>query len=144
MDIINYHSNWAFATLLSVLIAIISAFTGVLTKRKFGIIDRKFTMYALIAVYFQLFLGVLSYTMSGITKGVMNNFGTVIKDATLRLFSVEHPLVSVIVVVFITIGYFKVNKASEDKTKFNKIIIFYSIGLLLMLSRIPWRYWIQY
>ena len=67
--------------------------------------------------------------------------GDVMKDAMLRLFAVEHPLIMIIAVVLITIGYSKHKKKEEAKAKFKTLSIFYTIALLLILSRIPWGNW---
>jgi len=59
-----------------------------------------------------------------------------------RLLAVEHPFVNILALVFITIGWSKHKKLMEAHKKFKTIGIFYAIGLLLLLSRIPWNQWI--
>jgi|LGVD01.1.fsa_nt_gb hypothetical protein len=144
MDFIEYHSNWGLAVLLLILIAIVSSIIGVISKKSFGIMDRKFSLYALIAVHIQILFGVVSYMQSQITLSAMQDFGGAMKDASIRLFAVEHPLMMFIGAILITIGFSKAKNANEDKVKFKKILIFYSIGLLFILSRIPWSQWGQH
>jgi hypothetical protein len=67
--------------------------------------------------------------------------GTVMKDSVLRLNAVEHPMVMILVVVFVTIGYSKHKKKLVSTPKFKTLAIFYTIALVLMLSRIPWDAW---
>jgi hypothetical protein len=63
------------------------------------------------------------------------------EDAALRLTSLEHPLVNIIAIVLITIGWSKHKKATTSETKFKALYMPYIIALLLVLSRIPWNLW---
>ncbi len=67
--------------------------------------------------------------------------GGVMKDAAQRLYLVEHPLINIIAVALITIGYSKHKKKLTSTPKFKTITIFYGIALVLFLSRIPWNVW---
>ncbi|MEX2350563.1 MAG: hypothetical protein WD554_06760, partial [Flavobacteriaceae bacterium] len=60
----------------------------------------------------------------------------------LRLYAVEHPLIMIIAVVLITIGYSKHKKQLTSKGKFKMLAIFYTIAFILILSRIPWHHWL--
>jgi hypothetical protein len=43
-------------------------------------------------------------------------------------------------IALITIGHIKAKKASTDSAKFQSIFIFFLIGLVLIVSRIPWPF----
>ena len=144
MDTLSLHSSWGLTTLILIALAILSSIIGLKSNKDLVIMQRKFSLYALIAVHIQVILGVISYTISPHTVTAMSNFGTAMKDSLLRLFAVEHPLMMVIGAVLITIGYTKAKKAIDAKVKYKKILVFYSIGLLLFLSRIPWTQWGQH
>jgi hypothetical protein len=107
------------------------------SKKEFTSKDKKIALFALIGTHTQLLIGFILYFVSPLGLAV---FGQM-KDATLRLTAVEHPLVNIIAIVFITIGWSKHKKATLNETKFKSITIFYGIGLLLILSRIPWSLW---
>ena len=66
-----------------------------------------------------------------------------VKDAVNRLYLIEHPLVNIIVVVLITIGYSKHKKKLTSTPKLKTIAIFYTIALVLLISRIPWSAWLS-
>ena len=70
-----------------------------------------------------------------------SGMGTVMKDSLLRFSSVEHPLIMIIAVILITIGFSKHKKKETGNAKFKTIAIFYAIALILILSRIPWGSW---
>jgi len=61
------------------------------------------------------------------------------KDFRVSLFT--HPLINIIAVALITIGYSKHKKKLTSKYKLKIIAIFYTIALVLFLSRIPWAVW---
>ncbi|MNI98095.1 hypothetical protein D3C73_1568690 [compost metagenome] len=63
------------------------------------------------------------------------------KDPTLRLKIIEHPLTMIIAIVLITIGYSKAKKMENSRKANQTVVIFYIIGLILMLARIPWGTW---
>ena len=60
-----------------------------------------------------------------------------------RLTSLEHPLINIIAITLITIGWSKHKKALSSQAKFKSILLFFGLGLLLILSRIPWSLWIK-
>ena len=63
------------------------------------------------------------------------------KDAALRLTSLEHPFINIIAIVLITVGWSKHKKVNTSEAKFKPLTIFYAVGLILILARIPWNLW---
>ncbi len=68
--------------------------------------------------------------------------GEVMKNADLRLYAIEHPLINIIAVVLITIGWSRHKKIATSKAKFKSIGIMFALGTILILSRIPWSTWL--
>jgi hypothetical protein len=64
-------------------------------------------------------------------------------NAAVRLTSLEHPLINIIALVLITIGWSKHKKATTSIAKFRSIAVFYGLGLVLILIRIPWSTWLN-
>lgn len=62
-------------------------------------------------------------------------------DAVARLYMLEHPFTMILAIIAITIGYSTSKKDAPDARRQMKIILGYGIGLILMLSRIPWFAW---
>jgi len=71
-----------------------------------------------------------------------SGMGDIMKDSVNRLYLVEHPIINIIAVALITIGYSKHKKKLTSSTKLKTIAIFYTIALVLFLSRIPWSTWL--
>jgi uncharacterized BrkB/YihY/UPF0761 family membrane protein len=129
--------------LLIVVLATFNALVGFFTKKEYGPKDFRISLFALIVTHLQLLIGLVLYFVSPLGMQAISNNGmsTVMKDSMLRLNAVEHPIVMILVVIFITIGYSKHKKKLVSTPKFKMLAIFYTIALVLMLSRIPWDQW---
>ncbi len=137
------HSYWAYLVLLIVVLATLNALLGFFSKKEYGPKDFRISLFALIVTHIQLLIGLVLYFVSpfGMQSISNNGMGTVMKDSALRLNAVEHPTVMILMVIFITIGYSKHKKKLVSTPKFKMLAIFYTIALVLMLSRIPWNQW---
>lgn len=133
----KFHSGWAYLALLLLVVAVVNSLIGWSSKKEFTAKDRKIAMFGLIATHIQLLVGLILYFVSPLGSAV---FGEM-KDAALRLTSLEHPLTNIIAIILITIGWSKHKKAATSEAKFKSIAIFFGLGLLLILSRIPWSLW---
>lgn len=131
------HSVWAYIALLVLVIAVINAIIGMSSKKEFTPKDRKIALFGLIGIHVQLLVGVILYFVSPLG---LSSFGQM-SDKALRLTSLEHPLINIIAIVLITIGWSKHKKLTTSESKFKTFSIFYGLGLVLVLSRIPWSLW---
>jgi len=136
------HSYWAYLVLAVLLIATLNALLGLLNKKEYNAKAFRVSLFALIVSHIQLLIGLILYFTSPRfeTWGELG-MGGVMKDAIQRLYLVEHPLINIIAVALITIGYSKHKKKLTSAPKFKTIAIFYLIALVLFLSRIPWNVW---
>ena len=131
------HSTLAYAVLAVLLLATINAFLGLSSKRNFKKSDRSLSLIGLILSHIQLVVGLVLWFISPIGKAAMGQMS----NAALRLTAMEHPLINIIAIALITIGWSKHKKEESSNGKFKKIGIFYALGLLLILSRIHWSNW---
>lgn len=136
------HSWWAYLVLLILIIASINSLIGFFSKKEYGAMDFRISLFTLIVSHIQLLIGVILYFVSPYFKAFSEGgMGEVMKDSTLRLYLVEHPLMMVLAVVLITIGYSKHKKKLTSRPKFKMLAIFYTLALVFVLSRIPWSAW---
>jgi hypothetical protein len=133
----HFHSGLAYLLLAGLVIAIIYAIAS--RKNRFTAGSRKIALLGLICAHLQFLLGIVLYFLSPL--GASNLSGDAMKEKASRLYIVEHPLMMLIAVVLVTIGYSRIKRLGSDSKKYNSIIVFYGIGLLLMLSVIPWKVW---
>lgn len=136
------HSWWAYLVLLVLIIATVNAIIGFSSKKDYGAIDFRLALFTLIVSHIQLLIGIVLYFVSPYFKAFgQGGMGTVMQDSTLRLYLVEHPLMMIIAVVLVTVGYSRHKKKLVSKPKFKTLSIFYGLALIFMLSRIPWSAW---
>ena len=137
------HSWWAYLVVFIVLIATINALMGFFGNKEYQPKDFRLALFALIVTHIQFIIGLVLYFVSPLGMQSISNNGmkAVMGDSLLRLYVIEHPLVMILTVVFITIGYSKHKKKLVSKPKFKMLAIFYTIALVLLLSRIPWQQW---
>lgn len=133
----KFHSGWAYLVLLLLVFVIVNSIIGLTTKKEFAPKDRKIALFGLIGSHIQLLVGLVLYFVSPLG---FNSLGQM-SDKALRLTSLEHPLTNIIAIALITIGWVKHKKATTSKIKYKSFAFFYTLGLLLILARIPWHLW---
>ena len=149
------HSYWAYLVLTVLIITVANAIYGLLKKKSFSDKDLRLGLFTLIFSHIQLLIGLGWYFSSPYYKALKAEFYTqseenflangseVMGDAASRLLAIEHPVMMILATIIITIGWSKHKKKTEDHKKFKTFVIFYGIGLLLILSKIPWNQWPQ-
>jgi heme A synthase len=138
------HSYWAYLVVVVVVLATINAVHGHFTKKEYSYKDFRLSLFALIVSHIQLLIGLVLYFLSplGFQSILDEGMAVVMKDSFLRLYAVEHIIVMILSIVFITIGYSKHKKKLTSSPKFKTLALFYTIALVLLLSRIPWAQWL--
>jgi uncharacterized membrane protein len=134
----KFHSGWAYIALLLLVIAVVNAAIGMFSKKEFTGRDRKIALFGLVGTHIQILVGLILYFVSPLGLASFGNMS----DKALRLTSLEHPLINIIAVILITVGWSKHKKLLTSESKFKTFAIFYGLGLLLILSRIPWKLWV--
>lgn len=137
----NLHSYWAYLALAVLLVAIIGAFMGLGSKKEYTAKAFRLALFGLIVSHIQLLIGLILYFVSPRFELWSELGGKVMSNSLARLYLVEHPLVNILAIVFITMGYSKHKKKAHSKAKYKTIAVFYLIGLILLLSRIPYDVW---
>jgi len=105
----KFHSGWAYLAVLVLVGAVINSFVGLFSKKEFIAKDRKISLFGLVAIHTQLLIGLVLYFVSG--RG-FDSLGQM-SNSELRLTSLEHPLINLIGITLITIGWMK-----HKKTKY--------------------------
>lgn len=136
----HLHSYLSYLVLLGLLISVVAALAGWFGNKTFTDKNRKTGLLGLIPVHLQWVVGVILYFVSPL--GMQNFSGEAMGDSISRLYILEHPLTMIIAVILITVGYSRAKRQIGNGNKgFKSIAIFYGIGLLLILIRIPWNAW---
>ena len=135
------HSGLAYLALLALVLVIIWALVGALSGREFQEKDRKIALVAFILCHIQLLVGLILYFVSPLGYSLLAGGGAM-ADATARLTALEHPLINILAIVLISVGYIRSKKLESSTAKFRSIYMMYAVGLVLILSRIPWANWL--
>lgn len=137
----NIHSYWAYVVLIVLIYAVVNASIGFIKKKEFTDKDLRIGLFGLIVCHIQLLIGLVWYFMSPWFAALISDAGAVMKEKSVRLLAVEHPITMIIAIAIITVGWSKHKKKTVAIEKFKIFSIFYGVGLLLMLSKIPWSNW---
>jgi len=135
------HSYWAYIVLIILVIAVVNAFVGIFKKKDFKSTDLRLGLFTLIVSHIQLLIGLAWYFMSPYFNQLISNTSEVMKTKEIRLLALEHPVMMIIAITLITIGWSKHKKKTTSMAKFKIFAIFYGLALLLILFRIPWTNW---
>ena len=135
------HSYWAYLVLFMLLIATFNAIIGFAANKEYSATNFRIALFTLIVSHIQLLIGIILYFTSGNMGRWDGGMGEVMKNDTLRLYLVEHPLMMIIAIVLITVGYSKHKKKLTSRPKFKMLSIFYGFAFVVVLSRIPWSAW---
>ena len=138
--ILKAHSAWAYVALIILVIAVINSYIGLSAKNPFTPKDRRISMFALLSAHIQFVLGLALYFTSPNGFQQIQRLGMGGMNDMQRLLALEHPFTNLIAIVLITVGWSRHKRAADEK-KFKSIAIFYTIGLILLLSMIPWSLW---
>lgn len=138
----NVHSYLAYIVLVLLFLAVANAITGFVSNRMFTMgKDLRLSLFTLILSHIQLLVGLILWFISASGFSAIKTLGMGGLNSAARLLAVEHPFVNILAIVLITIGWSRHKRFMEGKKKFKSIALFYGLGLVLILSRIPWAQW---
>lgn len=139
----NVHSYLAYIVLAILIFAVFNAIMGLMGKREFTMHkDLRISLFALILSHIQLLLGLVLFFVSANGLKAIQALGMGGLNAPARLLAVEHPFINILAIALITIGWSRHKKKVESSAKFKSIAVFYGLGLVFILSRIPWGQWL--
>jgi hypothetical protein len=135
------HSHLAWLALIALVIVVVISAIAYFGKKSWSASDFRIALVGFIVTHVQLLLGLILYFTSPL--GLSNLSGETMKDSFARLLAVEHPFINILAIVLITIGYIKGKKQIDTQGAAKSVFIYYAIGLVLILSRIPWQVWLK-
>jgi len=138
----HLHSFLPYLLLTVLVLALVKSFIAYRTNQVHTDAHRKNGLIVLILAHIQLLIGLALYFISPKSTTALSDMGAAMKDSTLRLYALEHPLMMIIAIVFITMAYSKSKKEIADSLKHKVKSAYYLIALVLILSRIPWSVWL--
>ena len=136
------HSYWAFFVLLILILAILNSIRGKVSGKYFGANDLRICLFGLIFSHIQLLIGLILYFISPWLKQWSSMGIGVMKNTESRLYLIEHPITNILAIILITMGWSLHKRQSDSSKKFLRIALFYGVGFVILLSRIPLKSWL--
>ena len=140
--LLHLHNLLRWVILVLLVLSIVKAYTGSKTNRTFSPSDKKTWLFTMIAAHTTLLLGLYQWTLGrfGLFTFVKPEGVSMMKDPTLRFFQMEHPVMMILSVVFITLGYGMAKKDVSDEIKYKKAFRYFIIASVLILVAVPWPF----
>jgi hypothetical protein len=137
--LLTVHNVLRWAVLLFGVYAITKSARGVMLKQDYTPNHNMAATLFVASVHLQIVLGLLLYVSNGWASN-FSKMGETMANTTLRFWSVEHIFGMILAAVLIQVGRTKSKKAVETARKHKISLIFFSIGLILILAMIPWPF----
>lgn len=129
--LIHAHSGLRWLLFIGIVASFVFAITLISSKEENkGLV--KLTKITFILSHIQALVGLVLWFMSAKVDFSM------MKSSLMRFYSAEHPLMMVIAIVLISVGYIKYKKGGFLSHK--TIAIFFGLALLLLIAGIPWPF----
>jgi hypothetical protein len=137
------HSYFAYLVITLLVVSTIRFLVRYVLSKDYTPTDFRLALITFIVSHTQLLIGLFLYFISDkFSLWYELSFNEIITSPINRLYLIEHPIVNIIAIVFITRGYSLHKKRRVSNSKFKAIGFNYLLGLVLLLSRIPWDNWI--
>ena len=137
--LINAHSILRWAVLLFGLYTITKSARGYFLKQEYTSNHNLSATLLIASVHLQVVIGLLLYVARGWAEN-LSNMGDTMGNTTLRFWTVEHIFGMILAAVLIQIGRTKSKKATETSKKHRISMIYFTIGMLLIIAMIPWPF----
>lgn len=136
--LLHSYNRWLVLSFL--LFALFRSYRGWLQRKPFTKLDNRVRHITATVVHVQLLLGLWLYAISPLVSYFLHHFKDAVKEREVRFFGMEHSFMMLLAVVLITIGSAKAKRKRTDREKFKTTAIWFTLGLLVILSSIPWQF----
>lgn len=134
------HSLFRWLVLVALLLSITVSIRGILSKKTFSKSDNKLRHWTATTAHIQLIIGILLYLKSPIVSYFFNNKTESSTNWDPTFYGVVHISLMILAIVMITIGSAKAKRQNQDLDKFKTMLLWYSVGLMIILIAIPWPF----
>lgn len=138
--LIHAHSGLRWVALLLLIMAIFNALASQSSGR-YEKKDKMINLFAMIMLHIQLLIGLVLYFISYKVKFVEGWMSSDVAGGMYRFYGLEHILGMIAAIAIVTMGRSKAEKKLKGtRDKHRRILISYTIGLLIILAMIPWPF----
>jgi len=130
--VFQLYSFWKIVTLTVLFYTIFRFIFSLLKNLNFKPLDLRITLFGLIFSNIYLSIKLILYLLSPKLNLWFNGFNEIINNNDVFYFLIESPFYNIFAVLLINIGWSLFKKASSNKKRFSRVILFYTIGLLFL------------
>jgi hypothetical protein len=138
--ILAFHSLIRWLVLISLLVSIFTAYRGWFMHKTYTKQDSLIRIITASIAHTQLIIGLWLYFISPIVNYFLHNFKDAVHNRQIRFFGMEHITMMLIAIIIITIGSAKAKRQATAHQKFKTTAIWFTVGLLVILSSVPWSF----
>ena len=132
VKLIHYIISLAF--LVNAIWVIVKVIIGLLKERVFGKLERFLSFGFITNLYLQMIFGIILFTNIGSSAGYQyTSADGTMKMVTKRLWPLEHFVLMFFALFIANLGLILALKTTSDKEKHKRILIYYSISILLII-----------
>lgn len=137
--VLGLHNLVRWLVLLAGGWAVFLMWRGWLGRRQWTVNESRATSVYVGFLDVQFVLGLLLFAVfSPLTRQAFGDIGAAMRDAPVRYFLVEHPLIMVMAMAAAHIGRATIRKATTDPDRFQKGSILFGLSLAALAGFIPW------
>lgn len=133
------HSSLRWLILITLFVHLYCIYTGYFKNKPFSKFNKIFSHITVGFVHLQFVVGLYVYYTSEKISIFFENIKESMSIYELRFFAVEHSSIMLLAIILITIGSFKSKRIEDERKKYKIQMIYYTIGLILILASIPWK-----
>lgn len=136
MDFIKqFHSGWAYLTILMGVIFVVSTLVYAVSKKDTNNVIKKIGLVTTITFHLQLVIGLVYYIM----RFSAFEGGNIMQSDILRFTFLEHPMMMIAGVAFMTVANAKLKRSTVVPMN---VAVFAIVAMACILTRIPWNIWL--
>lgn len=136
----SLHNIARWGVVILGVIVLIRAFSGWFGKKAFTSADHKAGFLYTMALDIQILLGLVIFFTKGWLGALTADFGAAMSTGSIRFFTLEHPLMMLLAVVFAHVGRSQSKKADTDLKKHARAARWYVLSFVVLLASIPWPF----
>lgn len=134
------HSWFRWLVLLSLLVAICRSLKGLYSKTPFTKTDDRVRHWTATIAHIQLVIGFTLYLQSPVIKFFFSNPKGAAGHTETLFFSVIHFLLMLTAITVVTIGSALAKRKTSDREKFQTMLLWFCLGLIIIFIAIPWPF----
>lgn len=140
VTLLTLHSLVRWLVLVFLLYSLYRSLIGFLKNRSFSKKDNALRHWTATIAHLQLMIGILLYTQSPLVKYFWSDTNRGIQNLDFTFYSFIHLVLMLTAIILVTIGSALAKRKTPDRLKFQTMLTWFSIALIIILIAIPWPF----